>query len=157
MSLDTQRCRATVHSDLFENSNWCWKYLWNFSPQRPSMFNWDTGDMNRCVMQTKYFHKEMISVLSRPENVRGKIVLLNKMLANVFLFTSPARVMNYLRSFINQVTKTCQNLFVKRSFLAFYLMLSYFNCSRKLLYRLSHSVLTSREIAVSALLPLRLS
>lgn len=145
------RCREIVHLKLFVKSNRCRKYLWNFSPQRPSMLNSDTGDMNRRMMQTKYFHKEMIFVLSRPENVRSKIVLLNKMLANVFLFTSPARVMNYLRSFINQVTKTCQNLFVKRSFLAFYLMLSYFNCSRKLLYRLNYSVLTSREIKQSVL------
>lgn len=46
----------------------------------------------------------------------------SELLLNVFL----CRVMNYLRSFINHVTKTCQKLF--------HALGSYFNCPRKLLY-----------------------
>lgn len=51
-----------------------------------------------------------------------KFAFLERGLLNVFL----CRVMNYLRSFINHVTKTCQKLF--------HALGSYFNCPRKLLY-----------------------
>ena len=107
-------------NQMFNKIKLNWKFIlkcsWDFSqtsfkfkPKRPLCWS--------MPKRTIHFHKEMLFLSLETWKCQKPELYLKCWLMS---FCSLCLVMNYLWSFINQVTKTCQNLFVRWKFLRFF-------------------------------------